>query len=295
VDFDQAADELYAVAPEDFVSVRDRLVALARAAGDRPLAKEVGALRKPTMSAYLANRLAREHRTEMAALAELGALLQQATTGLDGTALRDLSRQQSLLIAALVAKVRSIAESEGRRFSEDTRRDIEGTVRAAIGDVGAAQALSLGRLAEPLLPGTSFPVTPVRAATAGPAGRERASTRASRPEHTGVTPGAHDAAESERVRAAAELSELEDRERAARAASTAASESAVLAAEVAERAADDVDRLRDSLEAAVAARDVAEEARRAASAAAEEAERAFATAGQLTDEARSRLADLSGA
>jgi len=296
VDFDEAADELYAVAPEDFVATRDRLVAKARAVGDRPLAKQVGALRKPTLSAYLANRLARDHRSEMAALAELGALLQQATTGLDGAALRELSRQQSLLIAALVAKVRTIAESEGRRFSEDARRDIEDTVRAAIGDVAAAQSISLGRLTEPLRPGMSFPVNPVNPAQAGakPVVPERAGVPTPSAEPAPVTPGRSAAVERELRRAAAELDDLEFRERAARAASTTASEAAVLAAEVAERAADEVARLRDAFEAAVTASAVAEEARHTARAAAEDAERAFASAEQRADEARRRLADLAG-
>ena len=301
MDIDEATDELYAVAPEVFMEMRDRLVAEARAAGDRPLAKQVGALRKPTVSAYLANRLARDNRSEMAALAELGTLLQQATAGLDGAALRDLSRQQSLLIAALVAKARTIAESEGRRFSDDARRDIEDTVRAAIGDVAAAQSLSLGRLTEPLRPGMSFPVNPVNPVnpvkpsrgSAVPVVRERAGARTPSDKPTPVTPGPPAAAEREVERAAAELGDLEVRERAARAASTAASESAVLAAEVAGRAADEVARLREALEEAVTASAVAEQARLTARAAAEDAERAFASAELAAEQARLRLANLS--
>jgi len=47
-DLEAAARELYALAPEEFVAARTRLVREARAAKDRALATEIGALRKPT-------------------------------------------------------------------------------------------------------------------------------------------------------------------------------------------------------------------------------------------------------
>ncbi len=51
MDLDEVADELYAVPPDEFVAVRTQRQEDARAAGDRTLAREVGALPKPTAAA----------------------------------------------------------------------------------------------------------------------------------------------------------------------------------------------------------------------------------------------------
>ena len=63
MDLEQAADELYAVSPDDFIAQRTALVGEARAANDRALAKEIGQLRRPTRSAWLVNILARAERS----------------------------------------------------------------------------------------------------------------------------------------------------------------------------------------------------------------------------------------
>ncbi len=46
MDLDDVADELYAVPPEEFVAVRRQRQDDARAAGDRTLAREIGALER---------------------------------------------------------------------------------------------------------------------------------------------------------------------------------------------------------------------------------------------------------
>ena len=54
-----AKAELYQADPEDFMSRRQELVARAREAGESAAAKQIGALRKPTRSAWVLNRLVR--------------------------------------------------------------------------------------------------------------------------------------------------------------------------------------------------------------------------------------------
>ena len=58
-----AADELYSVDPDAFMQRRAELSAEVKKSGDAATAKKIGALRKPTRSAYTVNRLARRIRT----------------------------------------------------------------------------------------------------------------------------------------------------------------------------------------------------------------------------------------
>ena len=104
MDLDQAADELYAVSPDDFMARRTALVGEARAAGDRALAKQIGQLRKPTRSAWLVNLLAREEGSRITELLELGAALQRAQQRMEGDELRRLSKERRRLIDALARR-----------------------------------------------------------------------------------------------------------------------------------------------------------------------------------------------
>ena len=93
-DLDEAADELYGIGPADldgFGSRRAALVAEARGAGDRELARQIGALKKPVLAAALVNALARDRPGELAELGRLGAELRDAHRNLRGKQLRELS------------------------------------------------------------------------------------------------------------------------------------------------------------------------------------------------------------
>ena len=52
-----AVAELYQAPPEDFVSARAERVKALRDSGDKDAAKQVAALRKPTVGAWLVNLL----------------------------------------------------------------------------------------------------------------------------------------------------------------------------------------------------------------------------------------------
>lgn len=75
---DDLADRLYALAPEDFTAARDAAAKQARAAGDAPLAKQVKALRRPSVGAWLVNRLATQEADLLDQLLSLGPALAQA-------------------------------------------------------------------------------------------------------------------------------------------------------------------------------------------------------------------------
>ena len=102
------------------------------------------------MTAWLANQLAREHRAELEPLLELGAGLRDATRNFAGDQLRDLSRQQSKLVYALVQQARQLARAAGRNVSEDVARGLDETLRAALADERAGSLLLDGRLTDAL-------------------------------------------------------------------------------------------------------------------------------------------------
>jgi hypothetical protein len=145
-----AAEELYALPPGDFTAARDARVAAARAAGDRDLARAIGALRRPVVSAWLVNQLAREARDQVAGLVALGESLRLAQQDLSGDRLRELSVQRRQLVAGLMAEARRLAERDGRPAGLQVEREVEATLQAALADADAAAAVRAGCLASPL-------------------------------------------------------------------------------------------------------------------------------------------------
>ena len=75
---EQASRPLYSEQPEDFVAARGRLVRELRGQGERELAGRVAALRRPTLSLWLANRLGEVAGPELEELLAVGGELQDA-------------------------------------------------------------------------------------------------------------------------------------------------------------------------------------------------------------------------
>jgi hypothetical protein len=150
VDVDEVADELYALAPRDFIAARDARSKEAKAAGDPAAAKQIAGLRKPTVVAWVANLLVRRRADDVAPLLELGDALREATATLSGPQLRELSRQRHQVIAALVQHARTLAQDEGQRVTEDVARGLEETLAAALADPDAGELLRQGRLTDAL-------------------------------------------------------------------------------------------------------------------------------------------------
>ena len=78
VEVEDAVAGLYRLPLAEFVAGRDQLARQLRAAGDREAARRVAALRRPSISAWAANQLARAAPNAMAELLEVGAALAQA-------------------------------------------------------------------------------------------------------------------------------------------------------------------------------------------------------------------------
>ncbi|NMO89184.1 hypothetical protein [Actinomycetospora sp. TBRC 11914] len=310
-DVDDAADELYGLHPDQFVPRRTELVKAARAAKDREAATAIGALRKPSLGAWLANVLARESPDEVAALEELGGSLRSAQEELSGDALRTLTRQRRELVGALVARARRLARQDGVGVGDSVARDLENTIAAALADGDAARAFAEGRLTTGLEPGVGF------SGGSQPAGGGRRGSATTtrrppprRPSSGGVETGSAGGGDVEDRREQEQREEQEEERRRAREAADRAVERAREERDDADRALertraraeqagsdlDDAEEtvrgLRERLERAEAAQERAREQRDEASQAREDAETAADEARRALDQAEAERADL---
>ncbi len=145
------AVELYALPPAEFTAARNARAKQVRAAGDRELAGQVGALRKPTLAAWAVDLLVRQRPDQVEDLLALGARLLEAQAARAGDALRDLNRQQHAAMAALRAEARRLAADAGQRLGDAVDVPLESTLRAAMTDPAAAAAVRSGLLVADLV------------------------------------------------------------------------------------------------------------------------------------------------
>ncbi|MFF1321231.1 hypothetical protein ACFVZZ_17615 [Streptomyces chartreusis] len=196
MDLETVADELYRLRPEEFTAARAARMAEARTAGDRALADRIGKLRRPSLSAWAGNLLVHESPGEVEPLLRLGEGLRQAHRDLDGAQLRELSRQQRVLITALSRQAGQLAAQAGHPITEAARHEVENTLRAVLADPDAAREWASGRLVRSLAAGTGFPAM---AEGTAPAPTSPAA-KTSRTSKTAKSTGASKAAAAERRR-----------------------------------------------------------------------------------------------
>lgn len=149
MDLAEAVDELYASPLADFVAARTRLVAQAKAEAP-DLVGELKSLRKPTVVAWLLNRVARCEPAVVAALIDLGERMRTAQAKGDGAALSAARPERHEAIEALVAAARRSAEATGTSFGASASDGVASTAVAALADPGSGEALASGRLLRPL-------------------------------------------------------------------------------------------------------------------------------------------------
>jgi hypothetical protein len=210
-----AVAELYRLPPEDFVSARAERVTALRDSGDKDAAKQVAALRKPTVGAWLVNLLVGDDPSLSDQVSALADQLRTAQEQLSGEDLRALGRQRQELVSGLVARARGLAKDAGRSVTGSVlNNEVESSLRAALADPDVARAMivrgirperrpvpltikeSGGRLAPPRRP---LPTASAR--RSGP-GQRNGSARRTRlwrqprtstswPTRTGLPPHAH--------------------------------------------------------------------------------------------------------
>lgn len=313
MDLDAVADELYALRPEEFVAARDRRALDARRSGEQGLAAEIGALRRPSLAAWVSNLLVRREPDEVPPLLALGEELRRAHRELDGPRLRRLARRQNEVIGALARQARRLAGQSGHPVGEGVQREVEETLHAALADADAAREWAAGRLVKPLHATVGFPAagaTPPDRRTATPAsgpgkratdeeptgdpdrapgeqprgrpdraGRQTSTSRPDREAEEERRESRRRLAEA-RTRAREAERDLRAREQEAEAAEREAAEAGARAAELEERVRELQDRLREARagqrEARAAARAARERSRRAEQAVREARRRAVA-------------------
>ena len=132
-----AKAELYQADPEDFTSRRQELVARAREAGETAAAKQIGALRKPTRSAWAVNRLVHADPEVPARLARLADELRQAGPSADGGRIRELTAARSQLVDELTRQ--AFADTDAPPAA--VREEVTATLDAALADPEVAASL----------------------------------------------------------------------------------------------------------------------------------------------------------
>ncbi|GAA0590584.1 hypothetical protein [Actinomadura livida] len=147
MDFSSAAGELYGVPPSGFVATRKRLAQEAKDAGDRALAKRIGELRRPTLSAWAVNLLARSAAEDLERLLDVGAEIRAAWGS--GGGLGDLEQRRARLVGSLVRTAADLAAEAGGPLREQALREVEDTLQAATVDADIADGVRAGRLSQP--------------------------------------------------------------------------------------------------------------------------------------------------
>ena len=197
-----AVAELYAADPDGFTERRQELIAGAREAGEPAAAKQIAALRKPTRSAWVVNRLVRTDPEVRARLDEMSIDLRAAAGSADGTRIRELTGARSRLVDELTRQALQVSDLPAPPAA--LREEVTATLDAAIADPEVAANLgTLVRAAHWAGFGLD-PMTPFPADAPSPSARKTpaapASPRTPKPSQPATPTPAEAAAERDRRR-----------------------------------------------------------------------------------------------
>jgi hypothetical protein len=267
---DAEAERLYALDPEEFVAARDAAVKALRGDGKRAEAAAVAKLRKPSVAAWVVNRLARDEADLLEGLLEAGARLREVQlAGAAAPELREAITAEAKALDALMRPAGRIAarSGSGRETALARARD---TLHAAALDPDLADEVRRGVVVREQQ-AIGFPLG---AALPERAARPAAKPAKGRPARAEPEPAVRDEVAAKRL------------ERAAAA--------AVTAAETVDRAEQGVERASGELSEARAELARVRRALKAAETRVEGAERAAAAATRARDAARKK-ADAAAA
>lgn len=153
MDLEQAMDELYGAAPEDFVTERTRLAKALRNAGLGEDAERLAKLRKPSLAAWVLNQLSRRERRDVDLLLDAGHRLREAQKGVLSGAERDAFEQaraaEQTARTRLIAAGDRLLRSRGTASGAASGQVAESLRAAAISEPGR-ELLARGRFTEPL-------------------------------------------------------------------------------------------------------------------------------------------------
>lgn len=259
MDLETAANELYALSPDEFIERRQQLVAEARQARDRELATQIGKLRRPTRSAWLINLLARQESDNITALLELRTALQEAQQRMAGDELRKLSTERRKTVDGLARRAVELGQEQGYSAPDGALQEVSQTLQTALGDQEIADLVRTGRLTQAVTYGGFGPTDLASAFGAAPP--TKAPSKPEKPTAAEPAPLPDPKQRREAEKAAAKAREQAT---AARKAAESAESEAEAATQHADELADRVESLRVELRQTEAAEREAREAARAA-------------------------------
>jgi len=153
VDLDDALNELYDAAPEEFVAERKRLAKQLKADGHEADAGHVAKLRKPTVAAWALNRLARDHRRDIDLLLDSGHRLRAAQARVLRGEAREMFEQAQRTERETIGRlVRGADQLLGERggASATVLEQVAASLHAAAVSEQGREILAAGQFTEPL-------------------------------------------------------------------------------------------------------------------------------------------------
>lgn len=246
-DLEPELDRLYGLPLGEFTPARNDLAKQLRKAGDRDAAERIAALRRPPITVWALNQLARRVPEEVADLARAGEELVESQSaalggGGDPQAFEAAQRHQREAVGRLTRTSRGLLEDAGHRASDQTVERVASSLRAASVDEEGRRLLERGRFEDDFEGAGLLALAGLAVAPSPPSAR----TRPARGERDAVAPPAASSSRelaSERRRRREELA-------AARARVREAGEKERAARRLAERARKDSERARTEAERA---------------------------------------------
>jgi hypothetical protein len=153
MDLDQALDELYGAAPDEFVATRTRLAKALKDEGRTDDAATVAATRKPPLAAWALNELSRRNRRAVDLLLDAGHRLRDAQAailrGEDRELFERARSDESKAVAALLRDAEQLLRERGTASAAVVDQIRESLQAAAIGEEGR-ELLARGRFTAPI-------------------------------------------------------------------------------------------------------------------------------------------------
>jgi hypothetical protein len=142
---DEIGDEIYQLPPAQFVAARNAHAAALKKAGDKDLAAQVTALRRPTTLGWLVNLVALRRPDLVEGWFAFGEELRQAQTGLVGGEVRRLASERRTLLSELLGQVATLSAEAGHTGSIPAN-EVSTTFTTALADTEVAAQVRAGRL-----------------------------------------------------------------------------------------------------------------------------------------------------
>jgi hypothetical protein len=143
------ADDLYALPLDEFTRARNELA-------KRLKDPSIRELKKPSVSAWAANQLARKREVDVRRLLRAGERLEQAQRGIVGGggqgAFAEAQQEERDAVRRLRGEAAQILQEAGHPASDATLERVAGTLHAAAATEDGRTALRSGRLTEDLEP-----------------------------------------------------------------------------------------------------------------------------------------------